>query len=446
MRYLNKFKSWILFVLVFTFFKITAEAQIKVGVGKTDITPPLGTPMDGYYVERFATTVHDALYARAMVLKDGTNTLVLVVTDLIDVAPYGFPAARERIQKDLNVPAENIIISATHTHTGPTFSKEYEELLIQKIFDAVKIATANLQNAVIKAGTGKAEDISFHRRFMMKDGTVRFNPGRLNPDIVEPMGPVDPGVGIIYIEGIDGSPLAVLVNFALHLDTIGGTEISEDFPYFMGEVLKKVLGDDLMVFFGFGTCGNVNHINVQEPETTEGYERAERIGYALAAAVIRELPVLEVQFVGKLTSESETVYLKIPEYTEEEIEAARINAKKESDEIASTPEIREAMKILRIYNLNNEPIEAEIITFGFGDASIVALPGEIFVELGLAIKEKSPFKHTLVMTLSNNSIGYIPNEEAFKYGAYEVEVSMIAEGEGEKLVDSSINQLEKIKQ
>jgi hypothetical protein len=213
----------------------------------------------------------------------------------------------------------------------------------------------------------------------------------------------------------------------------------------MGEILKKVLGDDLMVFFGFGTCGNVNHINVKEPENTKGYERAQRIGHALAAAVIREIPVLEIQNIDKLASESETVYLKIPEYTKKQIKEAEINAKKESDEIASTPEIREAMKILRIHNLNNKPIEAEILTFGIGDASIVALPGEIFVELGLAIKARSPFKNTLVMTLSNNSIGYIPNKEAFKYGAYEVEVSMIAEGEGEKLVESSANQLEKMK-
>ena len=103
------------------------------------------------------------------------------------------------------------------------------------------------------------------------------------------------------------------------------------------------------------------------------------------------------------------------------------------------------MKILRIHDMNNNPIEAEILTFGLGDASIVALPGEIFVELGLEIKEKSPFKHTLVLALANNSIGYIPNKEAFKYGAYEVEVSMIAEGEGEKLVESSLHQLGKMK-
>ena len=154
----------------------------------------------------------------------------------------------------------------------------------------------------------------------------------------------------------------------------------------------------------------------------------------------------KTQNINKLNSESETVYLKIPEYTEGEIEQAKINAQKESDEIASTPEIREAMKILRIHNLNNQPIEAEVLTFGLGDASIVALPGEIFVELGLAIKEGSPYKNTLVLTLANNSIGYIPNKDAFQYGAYEVEVSMIAEGEGEKLVESSLGQLQDMKE
>jgi len=444
MKYLHN--SLIRFSVFMTcvFMSLMSFSQIKLGVGKTDITPALGTPMDGYYIERLASDVHDELYARAMVLQDGTKTLVFVVADLIDVAPFGFPAARDRIGKELGIPATNIMISATHTHTGPSFTPEYEEFVASKIFDAVMIASQNLQDVVIKSGTGEALDISFHRRFLMKDGTVKFNPGRQNPDIVKPMGPVDPGVGIIYFESTDGKPIAIITNFALHLDTIGGTEISADFPYFMGDVLKKVLGNDLMVFFGFGTCGNVNHINVKESETTKDYERSQRIGFALAAAIIREIPVLEIQNISKLNSESETVYLKIPEYTEKEIEQAKINAQKESDEIASTPEIREAMKILRIHNLNNQPIEAEILTFGLGDASIVGLPGEIFVELGLAIKEASPFKNTLVLTLANNSIGYIPNKDAFQYGAYEVEVSMIAEGEGEKLVKSSLNQLQKM--
>jgi hypothetical protein len=351
-----------------------------------------------------------------------------------------------RIQEELNIPASNIVISATHTHTAPSFSRKYEEMLAVKIYDAVQIAFQNLQPAIIKSGNGKEENVSFHRRFMMKDGTVKFNPGAMNPDIIRPMGPIDPDVGILYFETPNGKPIAVLVNFAIHLDTIGGTEISADFPYFMGKVLKKVLGDELVVFFGFGTCGNVNHFNVKSPETLKGFERAERIGYALAASVIREFPALEKYNLDYLLNDSELLYLKIPEYTKEQVEAAKINSVKESDHESSTPEIREAMKILRIQERKGQPIEAEVQTFGLGDVGLIFLPGEIFVELGLEIKDRSPYKHTLILTLCNNSIGYIPNAEAFDYGAYEVEVSQIEKGEGEKLVESSVKLLENMKE
>lgn len=430
-----------LILLLIMGFGPVSIAQLSVGVGKTDITPPLGTPLRGYYYERLATNVHDNLFARAMVINDGNNTLVMVIVDLIDAVPDSFKEASAKIEKKFNIPASNIMMSSIHSHTSPAFSDDYKKMLSVKIYDAVAIAMQDLQPAVIKSGAGKEENVSFHRRYMMKDGTVKFNPGALNPDIVRPMGPIDPEVGILYIETPDGKPIAVLVNFANHLDTVGGTEISADYPYYIGKVLKKVLGDETMIFFGLGTCGNINHFNVKSPETLKGFGRTERIGYALAASVIRELPALEKDEISHLTSDNEVLYLKIPEYSKEEIAAAKINAVKESDNEASTPEIREAMKILKVQKMNGEPIEAKVVTFGLGDVGIVALPGEIFVELGLEIKKRSPYKHTFILELSSNSIGYIPNKDAFKYGAYEVEVSRIAAGEGERLVESSIKLL-----
>ena len=422
----------------------TLNAQVHVGVGQTDITPPLGTPLRGYYYERLASSVHDPLYAKAMVLQEGDQTLVIVITDLVDIAPAGFKEARTRIAEDFDIPEANIIISATHTHTGPEIIPEYEAIVADKVYDAAKIAQKHLQPAVIKSGVGKEESVSFYRRFLMKDGTVKFNPGPLNPDIVRPMGPIDPDVGILYVETPAGTPIAVLVNFAMHLDTVGGTEVSADFPAFVSQVLKKVVGDDTMVMFGLGTCGNINHFNVKSPETLKGFERAERIGYALAASVIRELPALEPNKVATLAVSHEELALKIPEYTEQEIAEARVNAQKKSDHESSTPEIREAMKILRIDQRDGELLEAEVQAFGIGDVGIVALPGEIFVELGLSIKEQSPFKHTFILTLSNHSIGYVPTREAFPQGAYEVEVSHIAPGEGERLAASAIKLLHEL--
>ena len=157
--------------------------------------------------------------------------------------------------------------------------------------------------------------------------------------------------------------------------------------------------------------------------------------------MIRELPALEENEVNEIKASHESLTLQIPKYSKKEIAAAKINAKKESDHESSTQEIREAMKVLRVQEMNGKPIPTEVQTFGLGDLGIVALPGEIFVELGLDIKKRSPFKHTLILTLSNNALGYIPNEDAFQYGAYEVEVSNVAAGQGELLVESAVAQL-----
>lgn len=415
--------------------------QFRAGTAKTDITPPMGFSMAGYYRERLASSVHDELYAKALVLDDGKNKLVLVICDNIRPFPEAYKKAKKLIQEDLGIPPENIIIGATHTHTGPHMIEPYDQILSVKIADAVHIANQRLKPAKIKAGAGKEEHISFNRRYLMKDGTVRFNPGRLNPDIIKPMGPIDPDIGIFYITTTDGKPLATFVNFAMHLDTVGGTEFCADYPYFMEKILKAVKDEDMMLFFGIGTCGNINHINVKKREKFPRFGKAEQIGHVLAGDVIKEYPTLKPQENFELKAEREIVLLELQKYTKEEIEKAKIDAKK-STRLIST---RRAMKILRLQDIPGKTMEAEVTAFGIGDIALVSLPGEVFVELGLTIKEKSPFKYTFIMENSQSNVGYIPNEKAFPEGAYEVEVSRIKKGEGEKLVNAALRLLNKIK-
>jgi len=451
-RFKSSFKSRsILFgilslIVGFLIFSENSRAfQFKAGTAKTDITPPMGFSMAGYYSERFASSVHDELFARALVLDDGKNKLVLVICDNIRPFPNAYEKARKLIQNDLGIPPENIIISATHTHTGPRMIEPYNQILSVRIADAVHIANQRLKPAAIKAGVGKEENISFNRRFLMKDGTVRFNPGRLNPDIIKPMGPIDPEIGIFYIVTLDEKPLITFVNFAMHLDTVGGTEISADYPYFMGKILKAVKCEDMMVFFGIGCCGNINHINVKKLEKFPRFGKAEQIGHVLAGDVIKEYPTLKLQENFELKAANEIVLLEIPQYTKEEIERAKIYAKERFSAGSFTKEARIATKILRVQELHGKPIEAEVQTFGIGDIALVSLPGEIFVELGLAIKEKSPFQYTFIIEQSQSDLGYVPDEKAFDEGAYEVEVSRIKKGEGEKFVDAALQLLNKIK-
>ncbi|CAG5000485.1 hypothetical protein DYBT9275_02473 [Dyadobacter sp. CECT 9275] len=422
-----------------------AKNRIRAGVARTDITPPLGTPLRGYYVERLASAVHDPLFAKALVIQDGQNTIVLVFLDLIDVPEIAVKKARAEIAAKFKVPYANISVSSTHTHTGPLFNNTYELMVADRISEAVEKAFGNLQEVTIKSGKGTEEHISFQRRYMMKDGTVKFNPGILNPEIVRPMGPIDPEIGILYLERTDQKPLAVLVNFALHLDTAGGTEISADFPMYLQQQIGKAIGEDVLVLFGLGTCGNVNHINVKEASTLNGFARTESIGNTLAADVIKAIPAMKVQRIKKITVKREELKLTIPEYTTAQINAARINAKKVSTHGSSTPEIREAMKILRVHDRQGKPIDAEVQVFGLGDVGIVTLPGEIFVELGLAIKKGSSFPNTFIFTLSNNSTGYIPDAPAYAYGAYEVEVSRVVKGQGERLVESALKMIHEIR-
>lgn len=422
-----------------------APSELRVGVARTDITPPLGTPMAGYYVPRGATGVHDELYARAMVLDDGATRLVLVICDNIRPFDEAYAEARKLIAAEQNVPPANIIIGATHSHTGPTMEEPYDRLLRTKIVDAVRLAAGRLEPATIKTGMGKEENISFNRRFLMKDGSVRFNPGVLNPDIVKPMGPIDPDVGIFCCFSPSGKPIAIFINFAMHLDTVGGTDICADYPYFMGRILKAVMDPEMMVFFGLGCCGNLNHINVQKREEFPRFGKADQIGHVLAGDVIKEYTTLETQENAALKAAAEIVPLDVPEYTKEEIKKAEISAAKKSDAIASAPEIRKAMRVLRVAARDGKPIEAEVQVFAVSDMAIVSLPGEIFVELGLAIKEQSPFKYTFVMENCGSAIGYVPNAPAFDQGAYEVEVSHIKKGEGEKLVTAAVGLLKRLK-
>ena len=438
-----KLRLIVFLVIVLTTYNLSA--QITAGAANTDITPPLGTPMPGYYFERLATNVHDKLFAKALVLKDASKFVALVVLDMVAIDQQACEMARKRIAEDLNIPYEYIIISATHTHTGVRVTEANREWMASKIYDAVRIASNNMVPVIVKYGSAIEEGLSFHRRFMMKDGTVKFNPGILNSNIVRPMGPIDPEVGILKLEKLNGQTLAVVVNFAMHLDTIGGTEISADFPSFLTEVLKKVYGPQAEILFGLGTCGNINHIDVSQKDESEGFTRAERIGYALAGSVIKEDPRLQTTDIGSFQVGHQTVQINTPQYTPKEIKQAEINAKKTSELHASTPEIREAMKILRVHKMEDKPFDIEVQTIGLGDLGIVALPGEVFVELGLDIKKKSPYKHTLILTLNNNKLGYVPNEDAFQYGAYEVEVSNIAKGEGEKLVQAATELLNNMK-
>jgi neutral ceramidase len=453
--------------ILFTFFVLlvlvasTRAGDLTAGAAQVDITPPVGCPMAGYYSLRGAEGTHDPLMAKALVFeKDGTR-VALVGLDLIGTTFGMVEESRKLVEAATGIPGKHVMISATHSHTGPVLSDgkprnaiyggahklavEYMAELPKKIADAVKKADAARKLAVVKHAIGQEEGLAFNRRFHMLDGTVGWNAGKKNPKIVRPAGPTDPAVPVVVIETPDGKPMATYVNFAMHLDTVGGMYYSADYPHVVSDALAKAKGDGVVTLFTIGTAGDINHINVSTAAPQKGHGEAARIGTRLAGEVLRTWDKLEPATVDAIRVSHETIDLPLAAVTDAEAATAKQIFELVRKETKPAPKFLDqvqAFKALDVLNRLGKPLAVEVQVISLGsDLAFVSLPGEIFVQLGLDIKAGSPFKNTVIAELANGAIGYIPNRVAYPQGNYEVISARCGIGSGELLVDSALKQL-----
>ncbi len=447
------------FALVLLFHTLAAGAEVKAGRAAVKITPPAGIPMAGYYSTRLAEGVHDDLWAKVLVLESGAVRVAFVACDLVNIPAGVSEAARKQAEAATGIPAANIILSATHSHTGPLLGGRaanyvkgaarktldaYRLALPGKIAEAIHTAAAGAVPARLSVGLGHEDSVSFYRRFLMKDGTVRTNPGKRNPQVVQPMGQIDPDVQVLWVESAEGAPMLAYLNHALHLDTVGGLQISADFPYTISKLLGKIYGRELLTLFTNGAAGNINHIDVTSPAPQKGPGEARRIGTVLTGEVLKTLARVKPVPGGALRAKSETVELAIPTFTPAEVEKARRVAS-EFDKPGSpgTVPLAEAFRILDTSERKGKPLTAEVQVVTLGTSlAWVGLPGEIFVELGQAIKKASPFTTTVIVELSSGHIGYVPTRKAFDEGGYEVLSARMSPGGGERLAETAIRLLQ----
>ncbi|MEK7407008.1 MAG: neutral/alkaline non-lysosomal ceramidase N-terminal domain-containing protein [Acidobacteriota bacterium] len=439
-----------------------AAGELRVGAAAVKITPPQGMPMAGYYYNRAAAGVHDDLHAKALVFEQDGAKAALVACDLASVPRSVVEEARRIIETSTGIAAGRVMISATHTHTGPSFpgrtsrddkvaatlgiAQQYVADLPLKIADSVRRADAALAPARISAAVGREESLAFNRRYFMKDGSVGWNPGKLNPNIVKPAGPIDPAVPVVYIDTPEGKPLATYVNYAMHLDTVGGEQFSADYPYTLATLLGKLKSPEMLTVFTMGTSGNVNHLNVKTRDRQKGHEEAARIGTVLAGEVLKTYTRLEPLATAAPAARSEIVKLPLAAFQPGDMEKARALASKFGEPNAAPfMDLVWAFKVQDVARREGQPIEAEVQAIALGNQlAWVGLAGEIFVELGQAIKQASPFPYTVVASLSNGSVGYVPNRKAYPEGAYEVVSARGAAGSGEMLVDAALRLLKEL--
>ena len=282
-------------------------AELRAGRAAVRITPSKGMPIAGYYHVRLNEGTHEELWSKAIVLEYQGTRAALVALDLVSIPERFVIEARRLIEALSGIPSARVMISATHTHTGPSMGSRlqgsdskamqsaeyYHKALPGLIADSVEKAVADLQPANVSAAVGHEDSISFIRRFRMRDGSTGWNPGKLNPGIVKPLGEIDPTVPVVYFESLNHRPLATHVNFANHLGTVGGMQFSADYPYTLSKMLREVMGPDMVTAFTIGTAGNINHIDVKSGTPQKGHGEASRIGTILAGEVLRTFRRLE---------------------------------------------------------------------------------------------------------------------------------------------------------
>ena len=427
--------------------------EFKLGATKTRMTPPVGSIIGDSYGIRISEGVHDDLYIKTLVFEHGGEKVAFITLDVISLPHLLVMKSRQLIFQQTGIAVNNIILNATHAHAGPQMnplfwdvvggsaklkSQEYTHKLPELIAASVKSAVSKIQPVRVSVGSVQENTISFNRRYLMKDGAFRTNPGKLNPDVVRPAGPIDPALSIVYFESLDKKPVAILVNFALHVAIVGGNRFSSDFPGVMSELIGKVKGEEFVTIFTNGTSGNINHVNVSNPDQLSGFDESRRIGTILAGRVLSALPSLRSIPIKSLKAKIQAINLPVFRSVEQsEAEWARNVISKFGK--SGGPGFADVVSAWRMLDLvkyqgglesrhkstttvplteDGTALETEVSVIAFGDQmALVGFPGDAFVELGLGIKLNSPFPFTIVSEQSGNgTISYIPNKKAFTEG------------------------------
>jgi len=451
------------------------KREFRAGAATSNITPMLGGLIVGGWGTPKAERIHDELHARCLVLDDGKTRVAFVVCDSVGVAQEVFDAARKLIFEASGLPPQNILMSATHTHSATSARganslikteplSEYQVFLSRRIADGVQRAINNLEPAKIGWGSADEPRAVFNRRYRMKPGTellnpvggtdqVKVNPGQGNPAVVEPAGPVDPQVSFITVQAADGRPIALLANYSLHyVGGVRGNEISADyFAVFADKIQQKLKADRLdPPFVGImsnGTSGDVNNINVMGPkaEKKKPYQQIDAVAEMVAEAVFKAHQSVTLRDWVPLQSVQRELTLKTRKPTAEQIARAKQLISGEAKPKVSHEEIYAK----RIMQLAESPDEASVVlqTMQIGDLGIAGIPFEVFTQSGLDIKARSPFKPTFTISIANGSFGYLPTPEAHKVGGYETWLgsSRVEEQASVKIVDTLMEMFDAMK-
>lgn len=424
---------------------MSEKSVILAGFMKSDITPDYPVSIIGYFNNRISEGVLDRLYLRvATFVVNGKKLLFLQIDNCC--IPYGdSEKIKNEISRQGKYRKEDILIFAIHTHTGPSLENFYGSVREQKYYEFLKSTilstAANIepnQEVTVKIAETSYQDLTYNRRWFMKDGKVATNPPKLHPDRIKAEGPVDRNLRVISFNDNEDKAIALFCNISNHTDTVDGNLISADWPGIMEMEIQNTLHSDIPVFTFIAPQGNINHLDFESSEVQFGYSETKRIAKAYGEITIKALE--KANTINCTDIDVEVLNIDIPprEVSEREIEDAKEilkqhkNEEKQSKKLDANEIFKGNIEVKKIFakNLldfvankkNSYRIPLQVIRMG----SIIffAIPGEPFVEIGLELlktaSEKHGYKMVFPVALANGYFGYIPLAENFPRGGYEI--------------------------
>ncbi len=424
----------------------------KVGFAERDITPDIGMERPGGYGKVFHRTLHDPCKVRVAVFDDGKQRAAIVGIDALMVYRDLVLACREAIEAKCGIPADAIMIAASHSHSsGPTGMVQpgqfdHASQIVQKLAYEESSAAdpkylARVKQAIIEGvcaadaartelncgfGSGSEGKVGFNRRFRMQSGFANTHPGQGNPDIIEPAGPIDPEVGVIAAWNDDGQLVGCVVNYACHATASPGG-ISANYIYYLEQVIRGVMGPDVVVVFTAGAAGDVTQVDNRSPHTRRAAEAASRfVGGCIGAEAVKVMFAIDRTTEFSVASRSKLLKIKRRVPNPKRVAAALELINKPKSEVDRVDYTWAKETVMLDAILEKHPIaDVEVQAIQVGPAVFTGNPSEYFCQYGLDIKEGSDFPLTFPVSLANDCVGYIPTEEALgpRGGGYETRLT-----------------------
>ena len=457
---------------------------LRAGAFAADITPrEWPVRLIGNFGLTMAHKAADPLHARALVLDDGSTKAAIVVVDSCHMPRALLDAAKARAEKATGIKAANMLISATHTHSAPPSRKErgsvsttadppnsaeiaYVDLIERQIAQAVIEANKRLLPAQIGWGVRQEPGELNNRRWWMTPGSippdpfsettdkVRMNPPPGSKDLIKPAGPTDPGFSVVCVRTAAGKPLAVLANYSLHY--VGGVPANQVSADYFGEFAKQIgerlaadgAGPEFVGILSNGTSGDVNNIDFRKPRPHAGtYERIRIVAGHLADSAMEVYKQAKYSSVVPVRIEERELPIRFRKPTPAQMERAR-QFLAEPDEKKLPQRAKPYAEFLLALDMKPEFADVKLQTIRIGNLGIAAIPCEVFSEIGLEIKAKSPFETTFTIELANGHYGYLPTPEQHELGGYEtwMGTNQLEKNASRKMVAALVEMFARMKQ